>query len=74
KRFSGRMYGVHLHDVIGVADHHAPGTGEIDFHTVVKYLPEDAYRACEVMSFNSVEQVRNGVKILKDSGCIKQIG
>ncbi|MCJ7622364.1 MAG: HAD-IA family hydrolase [Anaerolineaceae bacterium] len=74
KRFSGRMYGAHLHDVIGVDDHHAPGMGEIDFHTVVKYLPGDAYRACEVMSFNSVEQVRNGVKILKDSGCIKQIG
>ena len=31
KRFASRMIGAHLHDVIGVNDHHAPGLGEIDF-------------------------------------------
>src|SRR4030042_250970 len=30
-RYSARIFGTHLHDVIGVSDHFAPGLGEIDF-------------------------------------------
>src|SRR5574340_67298 len=31
RRFSARMVETHLHDVVGVDDHLAPGLGEIDF-------------------------------------------
>ena len=31
-QFSSRMFGTHLHDVIGLTDHYAPGLGEIDFN------------------------------------------
>ena len=34
KRYSSRIFGTHLHDVIGVTDHYAPGLGEIDFKSI----------------------------------------
>jgi sugar phosphate isomerase/epimerase len=73
KRYTSRIIGVHLHDVIGISDHYAPGLGEVDFHMVAAYLPRDAYRACELQSFNTAEQVTNGLKFLVDAGCVNLI-
>ena len=41
KHFASRMFGAHLHDVIGVKDHYAPGLGEVDFasHRCLYTLP-----------------------------------
>ncbi len=33
KRFGRRIIGTHLHDVIGISDHQAPGLGDVDFRT-----------------------------------------
>lgn len=71
KRFSDRMIGSHLHDAIGIQDHLAPGLGEIDFHMVASHLPPSAYRAMEVHPHNKFEQVRNGLILLRDAGCIQ---
>jgi sugar phosphate isomerase/epimerase len=71
KRFAPRIIGTHLHDVIGVTDHYAPGLGEVDFSMVAKYLPENAFRTCEFQTFNTPEQVRAGLKFLFEHGCIK---
>jgi sugar phosphate isomerase/epimerase len=73
KRFASRIIGVHLHDVVGVEDHKAPGLGEIDFRMVGSYLPKNAYRVLEIHSSNTPEQVTAGLKILVDTGCIKVI-
>lgn len=73
KRFSGRMLGTHLHDVIGISDHQAPGMGEVDFRMVAGYLPKEAFRTLEVMSIISPEQVKTGLKNLVDSGCISLV-
>jgi sugar phosphate isomerase/epimerase len=70
ERFSGRIIGVHIHDVSGIRDHQAPGLGEIDFHWVAGYLPKTAFRTVEVMSDNTPEQVKAGLKILYKTGCI----
>jgi HAD superfamily hydrolase (TIGR01549 family) len=71
KRFSHRMIGTHLHDVVGTTDHYAPGLGSIDFDMVASYLPEDALRTCEFQTFNTPEQVKAGLKVLIEHGCIK---
>jgi sugar phosphate isomerase/epimerase len=56
-RFSGRMIGVHLHDVIGLNDHQAVGLGQVDWDMVSRYLPAEALRTFEFQPFNSPEQV-----------------
>jgi FMN phosphatase YigB (HAD superfamily)/sugar phosphate isomerase/epimerase len=70
KRYASRIIGVHLHDVTGVDDHQAPGLGEVDFQMVASYLPREAYRALEVQSFTTSEQIKDALQILVDSGCV----
>lgn len=71
ERFSNRIIGTHLHDVVGLTDHYAPGRGEIDFDLVGSYLPPEANRTCEFQVFNTFEQVKNGLNYLHDHHCIR---
>ena len=71
RRFSARIIGVHLHDVVGIEDHHAAGEGQIDWEMVKRYLPADAMRTCEFQNNNTPEQVAAGVKWLVEKGCIR---
>ncbi len=73
KRFSHRIIGTHLHDVIGLVDHQAPGLGDVDFRMVASYLPRDAFRTLEVLHSNTPEQIKAGMKILVDTGCVSLI-
>jgi sugar phosphate isomerase/epimerase len=73
KRYSSRMFGAHLHDVIGVTDHYAPGLGEINFTKIAPYLPEDAFRTFELLPGNTLAQVKDGLKFLVEAGCIKYL-
>jgi putative hydrolase of the HAD superfamily len=73
RRFSKRIIGVHLHDVRGLSDHQAPGSGEVDFKKIAKYLPEFAYRTLEVHPNIPVEEIRSGMEALVAAGCIVRI-
>lgn len=73
KRFGGRIFGTHLHDVIGISDHYAPGLGDVDFRMVAGYLPKDSFRTIEVMSINTPEQIKTGLIKLVDTGCVNLI-
>jgi sugar phosphate isomerase/epimerase len=70
KRFAPRIIGTHLHDVVGTTDHYAPGLGTVDFDMVAQYLPENAFRTCEFQTFNTPEQVKAGLRVLVEHGCI----
>jgi HAD superfamily hydrolase (TIGR01549 family) len=70
KRYGERIIGVHLHDVRGINDHQAPGLGEVDFKMVAAYLPKTAYRVLEVLGTNTPEQIKAGLKLLLETGCI----
>jgi sugar phosphate isomerase/epimerase len=70
KRYAGQMVASHLHDAIGVHDHLSPGLGEIDFHMVRSFLPQDAIRTCELRTTNTPEQVRAGIQYLYEKGCV----
>jgi sugar phosphate isomerase/epimerase len=70
KLYSSRLFGCHLHDVIGLTDHYAPGLGEIDFSYVAQFLPENAFRTFEMLPGNTLAQVKVGVDELIKAGCI----
>ncbi|MBI5301721.1 MAG: sugar phosphate isomerase/epimerase [Chloroflexi bacterium] len=71
RRFSVRIIGVHLHDVVGIDDHQAAGSGQIDWDMVARYVPANAHRTCEFQNFNSPAQVRAGVQWLVQKGLVK---
>jgi len=73
ERFGSRIIGVHLHDVRGIQDHQLPGTGEVDFAMIAKYLPPDCYHTLEVDKALSREAVARGMRYLEKTGCIKCI-
>jgi sugar phosphate isomerase/epimerase len=67
------MFGAHLHDVIGVTDHYAPGLGEIDFNHIASYIPEEAFRTFEILPGNTLAQVKHGLQVMVEAGCIKYV-
>lgn len=72
QRFSSRIIGTHLHDVIGVGDHRAAGSGRMDWEMVARYLPGNALRTCEFQNNNSAEQVAAGVEWLVQKGIVRE--
>ena len=73
ERFADRIVGTHLHDIVSTTDHYAPGLGSADFQTVAAYLPEQAFRTCELQTFNGPEQVKAGLDFLARQGCIRKL-
>jgi sugar phosphate isomerase/epimerase len=72
-RYSSRMFGTHLHDVIGLTDHYAPGLGEINFNWIASFLPVNSFRTFEMLPGNTLAQVRNGLHLMLEAGCIKYL-
>jgi sugar phosphate isomerase/epimerase len=69
-RFSGRIVGVHLHDVQGIRDHQSPGKGEVDFKKIAAALPTYCYRTLEVDKSTTDLEIAAGLEVLAESGCI----
>lgn len=73
ENFGARITGVHLHDVRGITDHQAPGTGELDFEKIAAALPPYCYRTVEVDKSVSIENLTAGLNLLARTGCITQL-
>lgn len=71
QRFSGRVIGVHYHDVIGITDHQPPGKGEVDFQEIAKYIPAHAHKTLEVSPHASLDELRSGMEELVRCGCVE---
>ena len=69
-RFKNRMVGIHLHDIHGISDHHAPGKGNMNWEMVAKYLPAGIVRVCEIGEWNDEEQIQGVVKFLRKKGIL----
>ena len=69
-RFKNRMVGIHLHDILGISDHHAPGTGDMDWEMVAKYLPLGIVKVCEIGEWNDEEQMQGVVNLLQKKGIV----
>jgi sugar phosphate isomerase/epimerase len=64
------MVGIHLHDVLGITDHHAPGEGEVNWEIVSKYLRPEVLKVCEIGEWNNEAQIRGVVEFLRDRGVL----
>ena len=69
-RFRDRMVGIHLHDILGISDHHAPGKGNMNWEMVAKYVPPGIVKVCEIGEWNDEEQMQGVVKFLQKNGIV----
>lgn len=61
KRLSGRLLGMHLHDIIGpITDHRAPGKGTFDFSIVKPYIKPETILVMEVHEPATAQDIRLG--------------
>jgi sugar phosphate isomerase/epimerase len=72
-RYSRRILGSHLHDVVGLSDHLAPGIGEINFKDLSTRLPGGSFRTVEIQPGNTIAQLKDSIDYLVQVGCIKYI-
>ena len=68
KKYGAKLIGLHLHDARGQEDHQAPGTGDIDFDSLKEHLKEDTLRVIELEPKVREEQVRDGIRFLREKG------
>ena len=69
-RFKDRIVGIHLHDILGISDHHAPGKGDMNWEMVAKYLPPGIIKVCEIGEWNDEEQIQGVVNLLQKKGIL----
>ncbi len=65
RKFSNRLLGVHLHDIIGpINDHKAPGCGTFDFRMLKPYIKKDTIKVIEAHQPATAEELRRSVAYL----------
>jgi sugar phosphate isomerase/epimerase len=69
-RFKDRMVGIHLHDILGISDHQAPGKGNMNWEMVAKYLPPGIVKVCEIGEWNGEEQIQGVITFLQKKGIV----
>lgn len=67
RRYGAKLAGCHLHDIIGLDDHRAPGQGEIDYTELLPYLGKRVLRVLEVTQADAAA-LRKGVELLRRLG------
>jgi sugar phosphate isomerase/epimerase len=70
-RFRDRIVGIHLHDILGISDHQAPGKGYMNWEMVAKYLPLGIIKVCEIGEWNDEDQMQGVVNLLQKKGILK---
>jgi len=66
--YSSHLLGMHLHDLRGYDDHYAPGTGDLDYDLIMKYLNSNVIKIIEVHPKVSREELVEGMRFLKLKG------
>ncbi len=65
-----RTIGAHVHDVDGLADHRAPGRGDVEWDYIRTGLPKSALRVFEINQSQPPEAVAAAIPFLRDRGVI----
>jgi sugar phosphate isomerase/epimerase len=65
--YGDHLIGVHLHDAIGIEDHIAPGTGEIDFKGLKSYLKPETIKVLELKPHVTECEVTGGIRFIRES-------
>jgi sugar phosphate isomerase/epimerase len=70
-QFRERIVGVHLHDILGISDHRAPGRGDMNWEMVANYLPPAIIKVCEVGEWNDEEQLQGVIRFLRSKAILE---
>lgn len=70
EKFKPRMIGIHLHDVRGIRDHCAPGTGSLDWDLLAHNLPPSIIKVCEIGEWNPPGACARALPFLKSHGIL----
>jgi len=65
-----RTLGTHLHDVTGLADHRAPGNGDVDWSYIADGLPAGALRVFEINQGQAAADVGAAIGFLRERGVV----
>ena len=66
--YSEMMIGIHLHDVIGVDDHFAPGQGEMNFEAIKPFLKSSHIKILEIHPKVEKGDLMDGIRFIKSIG------
>ena len=73
ERFGKRIIGVHIHDVMGITDHLAPGQGSVNYGKIADYLPENCLKTLEIGPRSSIDEIAKSLELLTDKGIINRL-
>jgi sugar phosphate isomerase/epimerase len=65
-----RLVGVHLHDVRGITDHRAPGTGDVDWRSITAALRPDVVRTLEIDQHEPEHLLAAAIAFLRARGVL----
>ena len=63
--YAANLIGVHIHDAIGLEDHLAPGSGEIDFEPLKSCLKPDTLKVAELKPQIPEVEVLQGIRFIR---------
>ena len=67
---SARCIGTHVHDVDGLADHRAPGRGDVDWSYIARGLPPGVPRVFEINQRTPEDAVAAAIPFLRERGVL----
>lgn len=68
EEYASQMAGIHLHDVVELQDHHAPGKGDVNFQKIVPHLAPGVIRVVEVSSSAHIKEMGEALRVLHRAG------
>jgi len=70
QRLGSRLIGCHLHDMNGIVDHRAPGTGDVDWSRIATAVSGTKVRTLEINQHQPEESLGTALALLRREGVV----